>query len=37
MYGIPDKKKQYQMIKLKYTVRNSKKTKLNKQRTKEYM
>ena len=25
------------MIKLKYTVRNSKKTKLNKQKTKEYM
>ena len=34
MYGIPDKKNQYQMIKLKYTVRNSKKTKLNKQRNK---
>ena len=37
MYAIPDKKKRYQMIKLKYTIRNSKKTKLNKQRTKEYM
>ena len=31
------KKNRYQMIKLKYTVRNSKKTKLNKQKTKEYM
>ena len=30
------KKKWYQMIKLKYTVRNSK-TKLNKQKTKEHM
>ena len=32
MYAI-----RYQMIKLKYTVRNSKQTKLNKQKTKEYM
>ena len=30
MYAI-----RYQMIKLKYTVRNSKKTKLNKQKTKD--
>ena len=36
MYAIPEKNR-YQMIKLKYTVRNSKKTKLNKQKTKEYM
>ena len=36
MYAIL-KKTRYQMIKLKYTVRNSKKTKLNKQKTKEYM
>ena len=36
MYAIPEKKR-YQMIKLKYTVRNSKKTKLNKQKTKEHM
>ena len=27
MYAIPEKKNQYQMIKLKYTVRNSKKNK----------
>ena len=27
MYAIPEKKQGYQMIKLKYTVRNSKKTK----------
>jgi hypothetical protein len=31
MYAIPEKKTRYQMIKLKYTVRNSKQTKLNKQ------
>ena len=36
MYAIPEKN-WYQMIKLKYTVRNSKKTKLNKQKTNEYM
>ena len=27
MYATPEKKTRYQMIKLKYTVRNSKKTK----------
>ena len=37
MYAIPEKKKWYQMINLKYTVRNSTKTKLNKQKTKEHM
>ena len=37
MYAIPEKKTRYQMIKLKYTVRNSKQTKLNKQKTKEHM
>jgi hypothetical protein len=35
MYAIPEKKNRYQMIKLKNTVRNSKKTKIKKQRTKE--
>jgi hypothetical protein len=37
MYAIPEKKKRYQMIKLKYTVRNSKKTKLNKQKTDQFI
>ena len=36
MYAIPEKKNRYQMIKLKNTVRNSKKTKLSK-KTKEHM
>ena len=34
MYAISEKKKRYQRIKWKYTVRNSKKTKLNKKKQK---
>ena len=37
MYAIPEKKQWYQMIKLKYTVRNSKKNNTKqKQKTKEH-